>query len=122
MSHTIIGDTITLAIQVMLTVATVLSTLSVAGLFFPLRSRVQRAVDRRFFRRKYDAAQTLAAFGATACELTDLEQLVNKLVGVVDETMRPEHLSLWLRPLARPAENRAAAVRGGGDHLGPEQA
>ena len=88
------------------TAAVVLSTLLIAALFLHLRRRVQGIIDRRFFRKKYDAEKVLQQFAATARDETDLDALTAELLRVIQETMEPESISVWLRPVDQ-AERRS---------------
>jgi hypothetical protein len=92
------------------------ATLAVAALFQPARRHIQQAVDRRFNRRRHDAAQTIAAFSVRLHQQIDLDTLTSELLGVVNQTMQPTSVSLWLRPSVSassvqrsPGASRAAA-------------
>lgn len=86
----------------------VITTLVIAALFQPLRRRIQSLIDRRFYRRKYDAKQTLAAFSVALREEVDLQHLTRRLLDAIEETMQPAHVSLWLRDNKRPQPGRSA--------------
>jgi hypothetical protein len=98
-------------------VVTVLSTLVIAALFVPLRRRVQAFIDRRFYRRKYDAARTLATFSNTVRDEVELSRLDERLTEVVEETLQPETVTLWLK--GQPASLPAGAPSQAGSPVEP---
>jgi hypothetical protein len=77
--------------------ANVIATLVIAAMFMPLRRRIQEVIDRRFYRRKYDAEKIAAVFGTGLRQEMDIEQLSQRLLAVTEETMQPESLSLWMK-------------------------
>src|SRR5204863_9276919 len=91
-------------------VAIAASTLLIGVLFKPLHDRTRAQIDRRFYRRKYDSSKTVAAFSATIRDEVDLNQICTKLTAVVDETMQPTHVSLWLCPPKRYLEETTRAL------------
>src|SRR5207245_9760759 len=86
--------------------AIVAATVVIAASFQPLRNRLQKVIDRRFYRRKYDATKSLTAFSASLRNEVDLSQLSEQLVAVVHETLQPTHVSLWLRPPEQTTERK----------------
>jgi hypothetical protein len=87
--------------------AVVISTLIIAALFMPLRRRIQDWIDRRFYRKQYNAQQVLAQFALTARDETDLDALTTELVWVVMKTLQPEHVGVWLRKHEVPRNSGA---------------
>ena len=77
------------------------TTLAIAALFNPLRGRIQAVIDRRFYRRRYDAARALAAFSGTVQDEVGLEDVSRALLSLVEETIQPSHSSLWLRDFGK---------------------
>lgn len=87
-------------------IVTVMSTMAIAALFTPLRRRVQSFIDRRFYRQKYDAERVLAAFSKTLREEVDLDRLTNSILEVVEESLQPAYIFLWLREVDLQSKER----------------
>jgi hypothetical protein len=85
-------------------VITVVSTLAIAVLFVPLRNQIQKVIDQRFYRKKYDTQQVLQDYARTVRDETDLEQLSERLVEVVNETLKPQSVTVWLNSTGNPRE------------------
>jgi len=87
---------------------TVVSTLTVAALFNPLRNRIQNLIDRRFYRQRYNTEMVMAAFSSTLRDEVNLDHLENSILGVVEQTLRPASVSLWMRDdVLRPGDKEA---------------
>jgi hypothetical protein len=93
-------------------IVTVISTLAIAALAAPVRHYLQNFIDQRFYRRRYDAVQTLAMFHETVRDVVELDELAARLVAVVEDTMQPAHVSLWLRPPKRPVTTSEDGLNG----------
>jgi hypothetical protein len=93
------------------TLAVVISTLGIAALFNPLRKRLQTAIDRRFYRRRYDAEQALTGFAQVVRSEVELKSLVSELVNIVDETIQPEDISLWLKPGVEHSSSKSMSAK-----------
>ena len=87
-------------------VVIVVTTLAIAALFNPLRTRIQDFIDRRFYRQKYNSEQALAQFATAARSQADLDHLVNALTEVTQNTLQPQQVNLWLKSIGRPKEAR----------------
>jgi len=104
-SVTLLQSLLTTSIGHQSPTAVVLSTLVIAALFTPLRRGIQARIDRRFYRKKYDAEQVMSAFNSLLREEVDLDYLTNSIQGVVEGTLQPAHVSLWLLPTSRRINN-----------------
>jgi hypothetical protein len=93
-------------------IAVVISTLVIAALFTPLRQRIQNDIDRRFFRKKYDAEKVVEAFSVSLREEVDLDEFSQHLLAVVEEALQPETVFLWLRQDDKPENARVSANAG----------